>query len=132
MSIIDKVALIYIKDKKVLKTLSKGKDKYYLPGGKREGNETDEETLVREVLEELSVNIKKETIKYYGTFEAEADGKTEGIIVKATCYTAEFEGELKASSEIEELIWLDSEDMDKVSAVGKIILKDLKQKGLID
>lgn len=131
MSIIDKVALIYVRDGKVLKTLSKGKDKYYLPGGKRETNETDEETLTREIFEELTVKIKKDTIKYYGTFEAQADGKAEGVIVKTTCYMAEFEGELKANSEIEKLVWLDSGDMNKVSAVGKIILNDLMAKGLI-
>ena len=38
---IDKIALLYIKDGKVLSSLSKGKDKYYFPGGKREAGETD-------------------------------------------------------------------------------------------
>ena len=36
MKLIDKIALIYVKDKRILCTLSKGKDIYYLPGGKRE------------------------------------------------------------------------------------------------
>ncbi len=47
MKIIDKVALLYVKDGKILSTRSKGKDKYYLPGGKREGDEADLETLAR-------------------------------------------------------------------------------------
>ena len=38
---IDKIALLYIKGGKVLSSLSKGKDKYYFPGGKREAGETD-------------------------------------------------------------------------------------------
>ncbi len=46
---IDKLAFIYVKDKKVLVTLSKGKDIWYLPGGKREENETDIQALTREV-----------------------------------------------------------------------------------
>lgn len=33
---IDKLAYIYIKDHKVLTTLSRGKDTWYIPGGKRE------------------------------------------------------------------------------------------------
>ena len=82
MKIIDKIALIYLKDGKILATLSKGKDKYYMPGGKREEGETNEQTLIRECKEELNVNIKKDTIKYYGTFEAQAHGKIEGTIVK--------------------------------------------------
>ena len=91
MKEIDKIAFIYLKDGKILSTLSKGKDAYYLPGGKREGSETDEETLVRECKEELTIDILKDTIKYYGTFEAQAHGKAEGILVKMTCYMADFE-----------------------------------------
>lgn len=132
MKIIDKIAWIYIKDKKLLCTRSKQKEKYYSPGGKREQGESDEETLIREVKEEVSVDIKKETIQYYGTFEAQADGKEDGVMVKMTCYTAEYEGILQASSEIEEINFLDTNDMDNISLAGKLIFEDLKQKGFID
>ena len=129
--IIDKVALLYIKDGKVLSTLSKGKDTYYFPGGKREGGESDIETLVREIKEELNVDIITDTAKHYGTFSAQAHGKGEGIVVQMTCYTAEFDGEAEASSEIQELRWMEYTDIDKVSPVDKLIFNDLKEKGLI-
>lgn len=132
MRIIDKIAFIYIRDGKILSTLSKGKDTYYIPGGKREEDETDEETLIRECKEELTIDIKKETIKYYGTFEAQAHGKAEGITVKMTCYMAEFDGELKPDSEIQEMIWLDYSNLNvKISPVDQLIFKDLFDKGLI-
>lgn len=132
MKEIDKIAFIYLKDGKILSTLSKGKDTYYIPGGKREGNETDEETLIRECKEELDIDIKRDTIKYYGTFEAQAHGKVEGILVKMTCYIAEFKGELKASSEIQEMKWLDYSNLDvKISPVDELIFKDLFKKKLI-
>lgn len=133
MKEIDKIAFIYLKNGKILSTLSKGKDTYYIPGGKREGNETDEETLVRECKEELTIDIKKDTIKYYGTFEAQAHGKAEGILVKMTCYMADFDGELKPDSEIEEMVWLDYSSLDvKISLVDHLIIKDLFDKGLIN
>ena len=133
MRLIDKIAFLYLKDGKILSTLSKGKDTYYIPGGKREGNETDEETLIRECKEELTIDIKKDTIKYYGTFEAQAHGEKEGILVKMTCYTAEFDGELKADSEIEELKWLDYSNLNvAIAPVDKKIFKDLYDKNLID
>ncbi len=132
MKEIDKIAFLYLKDGKILSTLSKGKDTYYIPGGKREGNETDEETLVRECKEELTIDINKDTIKYYGTFEAQAHGKAEGILVKMTCYMADFDGELKADSEIQEIKWLDYSNLDvKISPVDTLIFKDLYDKGLI-
>lgn len=128
---IDKIAWIYIKDRKVLCTLSKGKNTYYSPGGKREEGETDEETLIREVKEELCVDIKKDTIQYYSTFEAQADGKGEGVMVKMTCYFAEYEGNLTPSSEIEKFDWFDTNNMDKISLAGRLIFEDLKKRGLI-
>ena len=131
MQIIDKIALIYIDNGKILSTLSHGKSTYYLPGGKRDGIETDEETLIRECKEELNVDIKIDTIKYYGTFEAQAHGKQDGVIVKMTCYTAEYDGELKPSSEVDELVWLDYNDLEKISPVDKFIFEDLHQKNMI-
>ena len=115
MTVIDKVAFLYLQDGKILSTRSKGKDKYYIPGGKREAGESDIETLVREVKEELSVDIIESSAKLYGVFEAQAHGKAEGVIVKMTCYTAEFTGELKADSEIAEIVWLTTADMEAVS-----------------
>ncbi|MBQ6368184.1 MAG: NUDIX domain-containing protein [Erysipelotrichaceae bacterium] len=131
MKLIDKVALIYLKDRKVLMTLSKGKDTYYLPGGKREGTETDAETLIRELREELSIRILPETLAPYGVFEAQAHGKAEGVLVRMSCYTSEFEGELKPANEIAELDWFTYKDKERTSAVDQIIFDDLKQKGLL-
>ena len=132
MKEIDKIAFIYLKDGMILSTLSKGKDAYYIPGGKREPGETDEEALIRECKEELSIDIKVDTIKYYGTFKAQAHGKAEGVIVKMTCYTALFDGELKADSEIQELKWLNYSNLNvKISPVDELIFKDLYDKKLI-
>lgn len=131
MKLIDKIAFLYIVDGKLLSTRSKGKDKYYIPGGKREGNETDIETLVREIKEELNVTIDESTIKYYGIYEAQAHGHAEGILVRMTCYFAEFSGTPEASSEIAEIVWLTSENMEEISPVDKLIFADLKAQGLM-
>ena len=120
-----------IQIEKILSTLSKGKDTYYIPGGKRIEGETDNETLIRECKEELTIDIIESSIKYYGTFEAQAHGKAEGILVKMTCYMADFNGEIKADSEIQEIRWLTYNDLDKISPVDKLIFKDLYDKNLL-
>lgn len=132
MKKIDKVALIYVKNSKVLTALSKGKETYYMPGGKREPGESDSETLIREIKEELSVDVIKDTIKFYGTFEAQASGKAEGILVTMTCYMAEFNGTLCPAAEIEKFDWFDCKDIDRVSIVDKLIFNDLHDKGYIN
>lgn len=130
--VIDKIAWIHTKDGKVLSTLSRGKDVFYIPGGKREENETDEQTLVREIKEELDVDIVLDTVEYLGVYEAQSDGAQEGVMVKMTSYIGDYVGELKASSEIERFEWLSMSDIKKVSAVDKIIYLDLFSRGLIE
>lgn len=132
VAVIDKIAWIYISEGKVLGARSKGKETYYFPGGKREPGETDNDTLIREIEEELSVRIIPETISPFGIFEAPAHGKPDGVSVKMTCMTADFTGELQPASEIEELAWLTYTDREKVSAASQIIFDQLYQKKLID
>lgn len=133
MNPIDKLAWIYIKDRKILSTRSKGNDAWYIPGGKREGNETDHQTLIREIKEELTVDLLSDTITYLKTFKAQAHGKPEGILVQMTCYTAEFKGNLYPATEIEEMAWLDSAiDPKLLSPVDIIIFAYLKEYNLID
>ena len=129
MTEIDKIAFIETKNGYVLSTRSKGKKKYYIPGGKREFGETDEQTLIREIAEELGVLIKKDTIKYVGTFKAQSDGSKKGVIVKMTCYKAQYDGVIKPKSEIENIKWLNYKDLNIISEVDKKIFQFLKENG---
>ena len=115
----------------MLGTRSAGKDTYYLPGGKREPGESDVETLVREIREELTVEIDAASAAHVGTFEAQAHGHSSGVTVRMTCYTASFTGELAAASEIEELAWLTTADADRISPVDRIIFTHRHEAGLL-
>ncbi len=81
-SYVDKLAWIHIVDGEILCTISKSKDTYYLPGGKREAGETDQQALTREIKEELTVDLIPETIQSVGVFEAQAHGKPAGVPVR--------------------------------------------------
>ncbi len=129
--IIDKLAWIHIVDGKILSTRSKGKTKYYIPGGKREASETDAQALSREIKEELSVELELPTLNFIGIFEAQADGHKPGILVRMTCYSANYRGTLLPDSEIEEMVWLNYSDIDKVAAVDVLIFDFLKASGML-
>lgn len=129
MALIDKIAWIRLEDGKILSTRSRGKDVYYIPGGKRESGETDLQTLVREVREELTVTVEPSSVAPAGTFQAQAHGHPEGVDVRMTCYTADYQGTLAPSSEIEELIWLTYADRGRVSPVDQLIFDHLHQDG---
>lgn len=129
--IIDKIAWIHIDNYQILSTRSKGKDKYYIPGGKREQDETDHGALLREIKEELNVDLVVKTLNFLGIFEAQADDHPPGVLVRMTCYFSEYIGKLNASSEIEEVIWLNYEDKKHVSEVDKMIFDYLHHEGLL-
>ena len=128
---IDKLAWLYIKDGKILSTRSKGKNTWYFPGGKRETGESDEEALIREIKEELTVDLIPQSLQFFGKFEAQAQGHAEGVTVVMTCYLANYQGELKPDAEIEEVAWLTYADKRKSSAVDHIIFDYLKKENLI-
>ncbi|MCL5432559.1 MAG: NUDIX domain-containing protein [Patescibacteria group bacterium] len=128
---IDKLGWIKIKDNKALVVLSKGENKWFMPGGKREEDETDEEALIREVKEELSVDLIPETIQYFKTFEAQAHGKPQGTMVRITAYTASFKGEILPNNEIDKFDYFSYSEKDELSAVGQLIFEELKNRYLI-
>ncbi|WP_326566267.1 NUDIX domain-containing protein [Amycolatopsis rhabdoformis] len=128
---IDKIAWLHVVDGRVLAAVSAGKSTWYLPGGKREPGESDTETLVREIREELSVSLDPASLRPAGVWEAPADGRADGTVVRMTCYTATYSGTLAASSEIASFAWLAYADRPRVSAAVQLIFDDLRARSLL-
>jgi 8-oxo-dGTP diphosphatase len=129
MNLIDKVAWVHIENGRVLSTRSRGKDTFYLPGGKREPGESDEACVRREIREELAVELHPDTLRKLGVFEAQAHGNAAGVGIKMACYDAEYTGELRASAEVEEFVWLTYADRERCAPVDKIIFDWLRDCG---
>ena len=128
MKLIDKLAWVFVQDKRILLARSKGKVLFYLPGGKRETGETDIEALCREIKEELSVHLNERSMEFMGEYLAQADEKRVGTNVKIRCYTAHYIGTMSPDSEIDEIKWLKYSDIDQVSEVTKVVMRQLKYK----
>ena len=128
---IDKIAWLHLREGQVLSTRSHGKDRYYFPGGKREAGETDAQTLLREIEEELTVALDPATLQHAGTFEAPAHGHPAGVLVRMTCYYARYTGTLQPAAEIAEVVWLTYRNRAQVSAVDQLIFDWLQAQGLL-
>ena len=128
---IDKLVWLYIQDGKLLSARSKNKTLFYLPGGKREVGESDEQALIREIKEEISVNLIPNSIQYVETFSAPADGKSSDTIVKLTCYFADFKGELCPDAEIEEIDFIGYENRTLCSLGSIKVMEWLKNQQLM-
>ncbi|WP_171165459.1 NUDIX domain-containing protein [Streptomyces sp. I05A-00742] len=129
--LIDTVAWVRIEDGRVLCARPRGKDVFYVPGGKREGAESDLETLLREVEEELTVLLDPGTVVHVGTYEAAVPELPDGAVVRMSCYAGEYGGTLAASSEIEEVAWFSYADRALVPPVDQLLFDDLKASGLL-
>lgn len=132
MEFIDKLAWVRIEERRLLCARSRGKDAWFLPGGKREAGESDAEALIREIREELGVDLRPDTLRPLRVFEAQAHGQPEGVLVRMTCWAGDYDGVLAAAAEIDEIAWLDSSDREKLSLVGRLILDWLQEQGMID
>src|ERR1700722_12305636 len=67
---VDTVAWVHLESGRILCARPRGRDIFYVPGGKREGTETDLEVLLREVAEELTVTLRPDTVRHVGTYQA--------------------------------------------------------------
>ena len=119
--VIDTVAWVHLKNGRILCARPRGKDIFYIPGGKREGAETDLQTLLREIAEELTVVLLPETVRHVGTYQADQ--------VRMSCYTGDYQGALAASREIAELAWFSYADRCRVPPVDQLLFDDLRASG---
>ena len=111
MNKIEVVAAIIVKEKKVFATqrgYGEFKDGWEFPGGKIELGESSEEALVREIREELDVDIKVgrllETVEYdYPRFH-----------LTMHCFICELLSEEIILKEHEDAKWLAEEELDSV------------------
>ena len=128
---IDKLAWVRIENGAVLTARSRDRDRYYLPGGKREAGETDYQALAREIREELRVELLTATLQPVGEFTAQAHGQAAGTLVRMRCFSGDYTGTLTPAAEIEEIAWLTYDDRDKASEVTALIFDFLHARGLL-
>lgn len=133
MKVFNKVGLAIVKNKKVLTTREiDSAGFYFLPGGRIEGGETDIQALEREILEELGVQIKRESIKYLDVFE-DVTTTDPNARVSIKLFIGDVIGEPSPSNEIEEIGWFGrDDDWSKLGIIDRNkIFPALKERELI-
>lgn len=102
----DRISAVIIKDKKILLVTGFKEEFYWTPGGKLESGESHEQTLRRELKEELGIELIE--TKPYFTYE----GFNVVLKEKQTvhCYFVSFKGNIIPNQEITKFGWFSKED----------------------
>lgn len=127
--------LLVIKDRKLLLAYSNNKQCFYLPGGKIDEGETPEQSLCREIAEELNVTLNETELEYYTHISAPAFGEKDGIIMEQDCFFVKKTISPEASAEIGELRYFTTEEYKQqvnIAPGALMILEQLKTIDLID
>ncbi len=115
---IDKVGGVILKDKKILvQRKNNNREECIIPGGKREDGETDFETLKRELMEELTVELIE--AEFLGEYHDYACFSGKPLCVKT--YLTKINGQIKCNHEIKEAIWIDKNYKEKGIKLGSIL-----------
>ncbi len=135
MDDIYKAAGIIIVDRKLLFTRAEGMSVFIDPGGQIELGETAKQALVRELDEELSIKVSESDLEAFGEYSAEAANHKGRTVHMQAFMVKKWQGEIKASAEVEELRWLTSHlptDIKVGSIFGGQILPKLHEQDLVD
>ncbi len=128
-----KSAGIIIKDRKLLMARKYNEPHFIMPGGRLKEGETPEQTLERELREELGIELV--SAKFFKTYEA-PHFRERNKIVRMDTFFVEIRGEPKATAEIDEIEWIDSNYKSRGLKVASIdedyLIPELKKRNLID
>lgn len=105
------VSAVVLRDEagRILTVRKRGTDRFMLPGGKPEPGESPVETAVREVAEELKVQLPVHELELLGVVRAAAANEA-GFEVEGTTFLAPEPAvaeSIAPAAEIEEIRWLD-------------------------
>ena len=99
---------------------TRGRDRFYLPGGKPEPGETLAEAVRREVREEIDAVLDDAELAF--VVEDEAHGFSRPTRVRLTCFTGSLTGDPRPANEIAELAWLSWADRHRAAPAVQQVL----------
>jgi 8-oxo-dGTP diphosphatase len=130
-----KASGLIIQDRKVLVERSEGKEFFIHLGGKIEPGETVKQALVRELKEEISIDVNEADLEFFDKNSAPAVNSPEVNVHMDVFLVKEWQGVITPDNEVEELRWINS-DVPSDIKLGSIMehetLPKLKADGLID
>lgn len=125
-------AIALIRDRRVLMVTARGRDVWYMPGGKIDPGESGAEAAAREAFEEVTLRLDPAGLSELFTVVTQAHGEPDGRLVRMRVFAAESPAAPAPSAEVSAVHWASSADRDRCPPAGHEVLDRLVGLGLID
>lgn len=125
-------AVALVRDRRVLMVTARGRDVYYMPGGKIDAGETAAQAAAREAREEVSLVLDPDALTEFFEVRTQAHGEPDGRMVHMAVFRAETSAEPEPSAEVGDVHWVTTADADRCPPAGRAVLDRLAALNLID
>ena len=130
-TVLESVGWVCVRDGRLLVVRTRGRDAFYLPGGKLERGETPAQALAREVAEELGLSMDPAVLRELFVVDDVAHGRA-GRRLRMRVFAGPAAGRPQPAGEIAELAWAGRDDEQRCApAVRQVLrcLSDLDEPG---
>jgi 8-oxo-dGTP diphosphatase len=125
-------AIALIRNRRVLMVTARGRDVWYMPGGKIDPGESEADAAAREADEEVGVSVDPAALEFLFTVLIQAHGEPSGRLVRMSVFGAESAEEPLPGNEVDAVHWATSADEPRCPPAGIEVLRRLHGAGLID
>jgi 8-oxo-dGTP pyrophosphatase MutT (NUDIX family) len=120
-----------LRHRRLLVVRPHGQDAFFLPGGMPEPGETLQQTTVREVAEEVGIELRPDDLTLFAQIVTAAHGRP-GTDVRLVCFLAPSDAVPAAIGEIAEVEWITAADAGRCAAAIRQVITRLVEAGLMD
>ncbi|WP_412734363.1 NUDIX hydrolase [Krasilnikovia sp. MM14-A1259] len=122
---------VCIRHRRLLVVRPHGQDVYFLPGGVPEPGETLEEATVREVAEEVGIDLHTDDLTLLTEIVTAAYGRPD-TDVRLVCFTGPSDAAPVAIGEIAEVAWFTALDAGRCASAIQMLIARLVELDLMD
>jgi 8-oxo-dGTP diphosphatase len=125
-------AVAVLRERRLLLVTARGRDVYYLPGGKIEPGESARAAAVREAREEVGLDLDPADLDELFTVVSQAHGEPDGRLVRMTVFGVATSAAPEAAAEVDAVHWVTTADAHRFPPAGVEVARLLVERDLLD